>query len=66
MSGVFRALPPRSCRWALEEFRPLAASGRGGMMARGYVAKFTKKGLRISVFQMPDGKIEQYLITGAE
>ncbi|HJX85364.1 MAG TPA: serine hydrolase domain-containing protein, partial [Candidatus Angelobacter sp.] len=50
----------------LQDVRPLAASGRGGMMARGYSARFAKKGLRISVFEMPDGKIEQYLITGSE
>jgi D-alanyl-D-alanine carboxypeptidase len=50
----------------LQDVRPLAASGRGGMMFRGYSARFAKKGLRISVFEMPDGKIEQYLITGSE
>ena len=50
----------------LQDVRPLAASGRGGMMFRSYSARFAKKGLRISVFEMPDGKIEQYLITGAE
>ena len=50
----------------LQDVRPLGASGRGGMMARGYSARFAKKGLRISVFEMPDGKIEQYLITGSE
>lgn len=50
----------------LQDVRPTGASGRGGMMARGYSARFAKKGLRISVFEMPDGKIEQYLITGSE
>jgi CubicO group peptidase (beta-lactamase class C family) len=35
---------------------------RGGMMARIYEVKYPKKNLTIIIYQMPDGKIEQYLI----
>ena len=46
---------------APEEFRP-RSSGRGGMIARIYQVKYPKKNLVIIIYQMPDGKIEQYLI----
>ena len=35
---------------------------RGGMTARIYEVKYPKKNLVIIIYQMPDGKIEQYLI----
>jgi CubicO group peptidase (beta-lactamase class C family) len=35
---------------------------RGGMTARVYEVKYPKKDLVIIIYQMPDGKIEQYLI----
>jgi hypothetical protein len=33
------------------------------MTARAYRAKFADKVLSISTFEMPDGKIEQYLVS---
>jgi D-alanyl-D-alanine carboxypeptidase len=63
---------------AIEEFagtlRPLgapdsveqtSATKRGGMTARRYQAKYGKKSLSISVYETPDGKIEQFLIDEA-
>jgi D-alanyl-D-alanine carboxypeptidase len=51
---------------ALEDVRQVNRSLRGGMIYRGYSAKFAQKSLSISIFQMPDGKFEQYQITGEE
>jgi hypothetical protein len=34
------------------------------MTARIYEVKYAKKNLVIIIYQMPDGKIEQYLIAG--
>ena len=36
--------------------------GRGGMMFHGYRATFSKQTLSITTFEMPDGKLEQYLV----
>jgi CubicO group peptidase (beta-lactamase class C family) len=38
------------------------ARNRGGMILRSYTVKFPHKAISVSVFQMPDGKIEQFLI----
>jgi len=38
------------------------ARNRGGMILRSYTVKFTNKTVSVSVFQMPVGKIEQFLI----
>jgi D-alanyl-D-alanine carboxypeptidase len=46
-----------------QEFQQTAEQGRGGMTARTYRAKFTDKILSISTYEMPDGKIEQYLVS---
>jgi len=43
-------------------FIQVRSSLRGGMTARIYQVKYAKKNLVIIVYQMPDGKIEQYLI----
>ena len=51
---------------AIQEFHNAGASLRGGMMYRYYVAKYAQKTLGISTFQMPDGKLEQYLITAQD
>ena len=48
------------------EFTQLGESLRGGMTARGYRAKVGNKTLGISTFWMPDGKIEQYIVTGRD
>jgi D-alanyl-D-alanine carboxypeptidase len=47
---------------APEAFNATRTSLRGGMTARIYEVKYPKKNLTIIIYQMPDGKIEQYLI----
>ena len=47
---------------APEAFTNSRISLRGGMTARIYDVKYPKKDLVIIIYQMPDGKIEQYLI----
>jgi hypothetical protein len=46
-----------------QELQQTAEQGRGGMTARTYRAKFAEKVLSISTYEMPDGKIEQYLVS---
>jgi CubicO group peptidase (beta-lactamase class C family) len=38
---------------------------RGGMTFRGYQVVFRNKNLEITIYEMPDGKIEQYLVGAA-
>jgi CubicO group peptidase (beta-lactamase class C family) len=45
-----------------DAFTASRTSLRGGMTARIYEVKYPKKNLVIIIYQMPDGKIEQYLI----
>ena len=45
-----------------EAFTNTRTSLRGGMTARIYDVKYPNKNLVIIIYQMPDGKIEQYLI----
>jgi CubicO group peptidase (beta-lactamase class C family) len=47
---------------APESFTQTRSSGRGGMTERIYQVKYPKKNLVIIIYEMPDGKIEQYLI----
>ncbi len=47
---------------APDSFNQTRTSGRGGMIDRIYEVKYPKKNLVIIIYQMPDGKIEQYLI----
>jgi CubicO group peptidase (beta-lactamase class C family) len=47
---------------APQAFTQSRSSLRGGMTARIYEVKYPKKNLVIIVYEMPDGKIEQYLI----
>ncbi len=47
---------------APEAFTNSRTALRGGMTARIYNVKYPKKDLVIIIYQMPDGKIEQYLI----
>ncbi len=46
-----------------QDFQQTVEQGRGGMTYRAYRAKFGEKVLSISTFEMPDGKIEQYLVS---
>jgi hypothetical protein len=48
------------------EFTQTSESLRGGMVARRYRAVAGGKTLNISTFWMPDGKIEQYIVTGRQ
>jgi hypothetical protein len=46
-----------------QDFQQTAEQLRGGMTYRGYRAKFAEKVLSISTYEMPDGKIEQFLVS---
>src|ERR1700683_2014852 len=48
---------------ASQDFQQTTEQLRGGMTYRAYRAKFADKVLSISTFEMPDGKIEQYLVS---
>ena len=48
---------------APQAFTQLRSSLRGGMTARLYQVKYPSKNLVIIIYEMPDGKIEQYLIS---
>jgi CubicO group peptidase (beta-lactamase class C family) len=45
-----------------QEFTPTGEQGRGGMTFRGYTVKFPKVTLNIIIYEMPDGKLEQYIV----
>jgi CubicO group peptidase (beta-lactamase class C family) len=45
------------------DFAATREQGRGGMIYRGYLVTFPKQTLRIIAFEMPDGKLEQYIVT---
>jgi D-alanyl-D-alanine carboxypeptidase len=46
-----------------QDFQQTAEQLRGGMTYRAYRAKFAEKVLSISTFEMPDAKIEQFLVS---
>ncbi len=48
------------------EFRQVAKEMRGGMTFRVYDVIFPHQHLNVTTYQMPDGKIEQYLVIPAE
>ena len=45
------------------DFELVSEGLRGGMTARRYRAKFQKKSLEVSTYAMPDGKLEQYIVS---
>jgi D-alanyl-D-alanine carboxypeptidase len=45
------------------DFELVSEGLRGGMTARRYRAKFQKKTLGVSTYAMPDGKLEQYIVS---
>ncbi len=47
---------------APEAFTQARSALRGGMTERVYTVKYPNKSLAIVIYQMPDGKIEQYLV----
>ncbi|HSM86661.1 MAG TPA: serine hydrolase domain-containing protein [Candidatus Limnocylindrales bacterium] len=51
---------------ALHSVQQASSGLRGGMTARRYVASYENKALSVSIFEMPDGKIEQFLIRAQE
>lgn len=51
---------------ALQAVMQNSTSLRGGMTYRNYVAKYAKKALTLSIYEMPDGKIEQFIVRPAE
>lgn len=48
------------------DFRQIAEELRGGMTFRIYDVSFPKTHVYVTTYQMPDGKIEQYLVIPAE
>jgi D-alanyl-D-alanine carboxypeptidase len=49
-----------------KEFNQINQSLRGGMVSHIYELKFGAKSLRIWVYEMPDGKLEQYQVVAAD
>src|SRR5215475_15150213 len=45
------------------EFELVSEGLRGGMTAHRYRAKFQKKTVEVSTYAMPDGKLEQYIVS---
>jgi len=50
----------------VESFRQTSNSLRGGMTHMLYEVKFKEKTVGINIYQMPDGKLEQYLIAAQD
>lgn len=48
------------------EFRQVSKELRGGMIFRVYDVVLPTKDLELTTYQMPDGKIEQFIVTPAE
>jgi D-alanyl-D-alanine carboxypeptidase len=48
---------------ASTDFELVSEGLRGGMTARRYRAKFSKKTMEVSTYAMPDGKLEQYIVS---
>ena len=62
--GDFKAsLGPLGAPESFEQTRSLL---RGGMTGRRYEAKFGKQTLRVSTYEMPDGKIEQFQVAAKD
>ena len=49
-----------------KEFTESSQSLRGGMVFRAYRVVFADKTLRVSTFELPDGKLEQYQVAAAQ
>jgi len=45
------------------DFELVSEGSRGGMIARRYQAKFQKKTLGVSTYAVPDGKLEQFIVS---
>jgi CubicO group peptidase (beta-lactamase class C family) len=51
---------------AIQQFVMTDETGRGGMIFRAYRVSFAKRKVDVTIYEMPDGKIEQYLVGPAE
>ena len=49
-----------------KSFEATSVSLRGGMTHRGYSVVYPQKTLQINIYEMPDGKFEQFLISAVE
>jgi CubicO group peptidase (beta-lactamase class C family) len=50
----------------IQQITQTTEEGRGGMTFRAYRVTFAKKNVIVTIYEMPDGKIEQYLVGAAE
>ncbi len=50
----------------VQSFKQTSSSLRGGMTHMSYEVKFPQKTVGINIYQMPDGKLEQYLVAAQE
>jgi D-alanyl-D-alanine carboxypeptidase len=50
----------------VQSFKQMSNSLRGGMTHMSYEVKFPQKTVGINIYQMPDGKFEQYLVAAQE
>lgn len=50
----------------VQSFKQTSNSLRGGMTHMSYEVKFPQKTVGINIYQMPDGKLEQYLVAAEE
>lgn len=50
----------------IQQFVQTGDQLRGGMIFRAYRVSFAKRNVVISIYEMPDGKIEQYLVEPVE
>jgi CubicO group peptidase (beta-lactamase class C family) len=50
----------------VQSFKQTSNSLRGGMTHMSYEVKFAQKTVGINIYQMPDGKFEQYLVAAEE
>jgi D-alanyl-D-alanine carboxypeptidase len=51
---------------AIQQFVQTGDQLRGGMIFRSYRVSFAKRNVVITIYEMPDGKIEQYLVGPVE
>ena len=50
----------------IQSFKQTSNSLRGGMTHMSYEVKFAQKTVGVNIYQMPDGKFEQYLVAAQE
>ena len=49
-----------------KRFEPTSVTLRGGMTHRIYVVEYPRKTLQINIYEMPDGKFEQLLVSASQ